>query len=412
MSIYIVWLMARSFWGDLPDQMLEEWCLELKKHGLPAEIATTLQKAPLKSWRSREPPARFPDLRGTLNRLVQRVEKCYGLSQHEQLPAGTQNPEESQANPSAQKTGAVAVTEPVPRVLEVPSSMCLGSEQEPNNSTNTIEGDPRLATITDEPLGKLATPTDGVSLDSLNAHLQPQDVYICGRCRVSGRPIADAPVGDDSSLDPPPPSRYICNICGEFGHHWVWNCPHRIIQATRHSEDVSAPKTNSSAAYENQESNDGKKPLPAEASRGCSTSPIQQGLSSPPTQTGSLQALSAEILPDYTPTLHREVCCSPSMEGSRELPQVAETSPEVTTSRVFPSFTDLFDVVTHRQWIMDKHRIVGITAHAWIIMVTRDKYQMMRAGRGPRRVVLKACPSVRICFKTGASLLQSPIMSD
>lgn len=186
MFMYIVWLMARSFWGALPDQMLGEWCLELKKHGLPAEIATTLRKAPLKSWHGHEPTAKYPYLPGALDRLVQRVEKCYGLSQQEQLPAGTQNPKESHANPSPQQNGAVAVTEPVPKVLEVPSSMCLGSEKEPNNSSNTVEGDPRLATITDEPLGELAAQTDRVTLDSQNAHLQPQNVYICRRCRVSG----------------------------------------------------------------------------------------------------------------------------------------------------------------------------------------------------------------------------------
>ena len=43
-----------------------------------------------------------------------------------------------------------------------------------------------------------------------------------------GHSHVDCPTKDDPSYDPPPPSRYICNICGEHGTHYVWNCNQRF----------------------------------------------------------------------------------------------------------------------------------------------------------------------------------------
>lgn len=43
-----------------------------------------------------------------------------------------------------------------------------------------------------------------------------------------GHSHVDCPTKDDPSWDPPPPSRYICSICGEHGTHYVWNCTQRV----------------------------------------------------------------------------------------------------------------------------------------------------------------------------------------
>ncbi|OAQ69135.1 Acyl-CoA N-acyltransferase [Pochonia chlamydosporia 170] len=212
MSLYTLWLQSRAFYVEFSALPIKEWCSNL------AELRCSGQGV-MDTWGDslHDPQYYHGALTHKDTALLRRV---YNSIKDYYDKKGGKRPQQTGGSGGSSRS---STANPPPPPLDNSGFFKQTTASVTGESSQSLPSKQRGTQAAD--LGH-PTGTPSVEPRTLEHSEAPKPLEngMCRRCRATGHAISDCPTRDDPSWDPPPHPRYICNICGEYGSHYVWDC--------------------------------------------------------------------------------------------------------------------------------------------------------------------------------------------
>ncbi|KAG5928812.1 hypothetical protein E4U42_007997 [Claviceps africana] len=256
-SIFIAWLQAKSMQVGLDALPLEEWCRHLV-HAYSCSESEILWYWDCSEWALwrylSTTTSMLPDVRRHMGGVCREIRDVFARDGHGSVSVRDDDQRQAQTRCGASswrpsddprrgpRRDASRGDRPGGDDLRGPTPKSEPGEARPSRDSAVLRtGDRR-----DMSAGRLADKKNCDSRSASSARRPSVDTeFACpeGNGNNPGRAMSHCPADEKPPRNCIPPDRYICNLCGTWGTHYVWDCTERIsdrYQATVNSEMLPA----------------------------------------------------------------------------------------------------------------------------------------------------------------------------
>ncbi|KAG5950655.1 hypothetical protein E4U53_004625 [Claviceps sorghi] len=261
-SIFIAWLQAKAMQVEIDTLPLEEWCRHLvHAYGCSeSEVLWYWDSSEWALWGHLSTTSRLPDVRRRMESICRAIREIFARDGHGSVCVRGNGRRQAQTScgasswhpPDDLRRGARGDRHDGDDLRD-PTPEKPGATRPSRDSAVLRTGDGR-----DISARRLADETDWDARSADSATRSGLDTtFFCrrGNRNNPGRAMSQCLADEESPRNYIPPVRYICNLCGTWGTHYVWDCTEK--RSTRYQTAVNGEMRPADAGRKDNEKTQG-----------------------------------------------------------------------------------------------------------------------------------------------------------